>query len=72
MIGLLGSVRVNGVEPYIQNIAKHCGLTTLDESTVDMYPRSLEQKSDFKEFLDKFGQSPKLKSKIFYGVYTKE
>jgi hypothetical protein len=57
---------------YIQNIAKHCGLTTLDESTVDMYPRSLEQKSDFKEFLDKFGQSPKLKSKIFYGVYTKE
>lgn len=57
---------------YISHIAGDNGLKALVAKQVEKTPRWEEKKSDLGEFLQKFGQSPKLKSQLFYGVYVKK
>lgn len=57
---------------YIREIASNSGLETVVVKQVEKTPRWDEQKSDLGEFLERFGQSPKLKSQLFYGVYVKK
>lgn len=56
---------------YIAQIASDNGLEAVVVKQVEKTPRWDEQKSDLREFLEKFGQAPKLKSQLFYGVYVK-
>jgi hypothetical protein len=57
---------------YISQIATDNGLKAQVVKQVEITPRWDEQKSDLGEFLERFGQSPKLKSQLFYGVFVKK
>ncbi len=57
---------------YISELAETNGFKSVVAGLPEMTPRWDEEKSDLHEFLTKFGHSPKLKSKLFYGVYVKK
>ncbi|MGF6492267.1 hypothetical protein ABIE56_000420 [Luteibacter sp. 621] len=57
---------------FIRSTMQRAGFKKLDEKGVSMYPRSSEQMSALKEYLDRFGRSPRLKAKLWYGVFEKE
>lgn len=62
----------NHFNTYFDKQWKDAGLTCLvSKDNIDMWPRWSEEKSEFGEFLKKFGQQPKLKSSLSYRVLRK-
>ncbi|UPG92859.1 hypothetical protein [Luteibacter aegosomatissinici] len=60
-----------GFVAFIRAAMQRAGFRKLEEKGVSMWPRSSEQMSDLKEYLDRFGRSPRLKAKLWYGVFEK-
>lgn len=61
-----------GFVAFIREAMQRAGFRARQEQGQAMWPRSSEQTSDLKEYLDRFGRSPRLKAKLYYGVFEKE
>lgn len=57
---------------FIRSTMQRAGYRKIEEQALDMRPRGSEQTSDLKEYLERFGRSPRLKAKLYYAVFEKE